>query len=187
MSRVDDDQDRQKLDQQRNDMIFTDPLPQNEAGEHRDKNRVAGKNNGNHGGFGIVDCHLIERHGDAHKQASEQGKEAGVLRMERRFVRAHGADGERQQHQTADQKPQSGDLQRVEHSAYHLQHDLDQTEDQGTQKNIKIAGTGLFHGKKRSLSLWKQWQYMTDWEKMQVCVDKTQKTDIINAKYSKTQ
>ena len=145
MQRVNDDENRQQLQREGDDMVAADLLVQQKIGQHGHKNGVAGKDDGDDGRLGVGHRHLVEHHRERHAQKARERKEAGVGAGEGRTLFLHRAQGKGNEQETADKKAQAGDLHGREDAVNGFEHDLHRAEDDGAEDNLEIAGIGALH------------------------------------------
>ena len=145
MQRVNDDENRQQLEREGDEVVAVDLLPQKKIGKHGDENGIAGENDGDDGRLGVGHRHLVEHHRERHTQKARERKEADVGAGEGRALFLHRAQGKGNEQETADEKAQAGDLHGREDAVNGFEHDLHRAENDGAEDDIEIAGIGTLH------------------------------------------
>ena len=145
MNGVNDDERRRELQNERDNVVAMNVLMQEEMGEHRDEDRIAGEDDRNDGRARIGDGHLIERHGDDDAQKARAREEAKILAREYGVLLPDRAHGEGNEQYATDEKAQAGDLHGRKHAMHRFEHNLHCAEDHGAEDDKNIAGTGTVH------------------------------------------
>ena len=145
MNGVNDDERRRELQNERDNVVAMNVLMQEEMGEHRDEDRIAGEDDRDDGRARMGDGHLIERHGDDDAQKARAREKAEVLAREYGVLLPDRAHGEGNEQHAADEKAQTRDLHGRKHAVHGFEHDLHRAENDGTEDDIDIAGAGTVH------------------------------------------
>ena len=105
-----DGQNPQHLQHQGQDVVPPDALPEEQEGQNRDKDGVAGEDHRHHIGVAADQGQLVEHHGQGHAEEPGDGEGPQVFGGEFPLLPVQGPGGHRQQEEAADQETAQGDL-----------------------------------------------------------------------------
>ena len=109
-----DGQNPQHLQHQGQDVVPPNALPEEQEGQNRDKDGVAGEDHRHHIGVAADQGQLVEHHGQGHAEEPGDGEGPQVFGGEFPPLPVQGPGGHRQQEEAADQETAQGDLHGME-------------------------------------------------------------------------